>query len=256
MQRLLSSVRRAIDEYAMIQEGDRIAVGVSGGKDSLALLTALAGLRRFYPKHFSLYAVTLDMGFEGMDFSPVAALCDHIGVDYHIVKTDIKQIIFDIRKEKNPCSLCAKMRRGALHDAALSIGCSKVALGHHHDDVIETFFLSLIYEGRVSCFSPVTFLDRRGITLIRPLIYTPEAQVRGIATKLALPVVHNPCPADGNTKREEVKQLLSSLSEGDPELKTRLFTAVQNSGIPGWGDRVMIHRKPVTPQAKDLLCEP
>lgn len=247
MQRLLSSVRRAIDEYAMIAESDRIAVGVSGGKDSLALLCALAELRRFYPKPFSLCAITLDMGFEGMDFSPVADLCAHLGVEYQIVQTDIAQIIFDIRREKNPCSLCAKMRRGALHDAALAAGCRKVALGHHHDDVIETFFLSLIYEGRVSCFSPVTFLDRRGITLIRPLIYTPEAQVRGIAKRLDLPVVHNPCPADGNTKREEIKRLLCSLSEGDPELKTRLFTAVQNSGIAGWGDRVMIHRRPVTP---------
>lgn len=248
MQKLLSSVRRAIDEYSMIQAGDHIAVGVSGGKDSLALLYALAGLRRFYPKPFSLHAITLDMGFEGMDFGPVSALCEQIGVAYHLIHTDIKEIIFDIRREKNPCSLCAKMRRGALHEAALAAGCDKVALGHHHDDVIETFFLSLIYEGRVSCFSPVTFLDRRGITLIRPLIYTPEAQIRGIVGKLALPVVHNPCPADGNTKREEIKRLLSSLSQDDPELKTRLFTAIQRSGIAGWGDRVMIHRKPVAPQ--------
>ncbi len=245
MQKLLSHVRRAIDEYAMIKTGDRIAVGVSGGKDSLTLLTVLAELRKFYPRPFDIHAITLDMGFEGMDFSAVGELCGRLGVGFTLKKTDLKQIIFDIRDEKNPCSLCAKMRRGALHDAALELGCDKVALGHHHDDVIETFFLSLIYEGRINCFSPVTYLDRKKVWLIRPMIYVPEAQIRGLAKRLSLPVVKNPCPANGHTKREEIKQMLAGMSKTDRELKTRLFTAIQSGGIKGWDERVMIGRRPV-----------
>ena len=174
MQRLLSYTRRAVDHYHMIEEGDRIAVGVSGGKDSLALLVALANLRRFYPKKYEVVAITLEMGYEEMDIAPVQELCDRLGVEYIRVPTQIKQIIFDIRKEPSPCSLCAKLRRGALHDAAIAAGCKKVALGHHFDDVVETYMLSLIYEGRISCFKPVTYLDRRDITLIRPLLYAPE----------------------------------------------------------------------------------
>lgn len=213
MQKLLSYTRRAVDHYHMIDEGDRIAVGVSGGKDSLALLVALANLRRFYPKQYEVVAITLEMGYEEMDFAPVQALCDALGVEYIRVPTQIKQIVFDIRKEESPCSLCAKLRRGALHDAALAAGCKKVALGHHFDDVVETYMLSLMYEGRISCFKPVTYLDRRGITLIRPLLYTPEHYIRSFARREALPIVHNPCPADGNTKRQEVKDLLRTLED-------------------------------------------
>ena len=245
MQKLLSHVRRAIDEYAMIDDGDRIAVGVSGGKDSMALLTALAHLRRFYPKRFDVVALTLDMGFDGVDFSPVARFCESLEVPFELRKTDLKEIIFDIRKETNPCALCAKMRRGALHDLALEHGCGKVALGHHNDDAIETFFLSLIYEGRVNCFSPVTYLDRKNIHLIRPLLYTSESDIRGIVRRYELPVVHNPCPANGYTKRQEIKDMLADMSADDRDLKKRLFTAIQNSGISGWGDRVMKGRKPV-----------
>lgn len=234
MQRLLSYTRRAVDHYHMIEEGDRIAVGVSGGKDSLALLVALANLRRFYPKKYEVVAITLEMGYEEMDFTPVQELCDRLGVEYIRVPTQIKQIIFDIRKEESPCSLCAKLRRGALHDAAIAAGCKKVALGHHFDDVVETYMLSLIYEGRISCFKPVTYLDRRGITLIRPLLYAPEHFVRSFARREALPIVHNPCPADGNTKRQEVKELLMSLEKENRGLRERIFGAIQRYPLDGW----------------------
>ncbi|WP_087066662.1 tRNA 2-thiocytidine biosynthesis TtcA family protein [Intestinibacillus massiliensis] len=234
MQKLLSSVRRAVDHYHMISENDRIAVGVSGGKDSLALLMALANLRRFYPVPFEVAAITLEMGYDGMDFSPVQDLCDGLGVEYIRIPTQIKQIIFDVRQEANPCSLCAKMRRGALHEAALAAGCYKVALGHHFDDAVETYLLSLFYEGRISCFKPVTWLDRRDITLIRPLLYTSEQDIRNFARRQALPVVHNPCPADGNTKRQEVKELLQSLEQSMPGVRERIFGAMQRYPLPGW----------------------
>lgn len=234
MQKMLSSVRRAADHYQMIAENDRIAVGVSGGKDSLTLLTALANLRRFYPIPFEVVAITLEMGYAEMDFTPVQALCDQLSVQYIRVPTQIKQIIFDVRTETNPCSLCAKMRRGALHEAALAAGCHKVALGHHFDDVVETYLLSLFYEGRISCFKPVTWLDRRDITLIRPLLYTDEGQIRRFAARQALPVVHNPCPADGNTKRQEIKELLASLEQSMPGVRQRIFGAMQRHPLPGW----------------------
>lgn len=234
MQKLLSYVRRAADHYHMIESGDRIAVGVSGGKDSLTLLTALAELRRFYPYPFSLTAITLNMGYEEMDFTPVAELCRRLDVPYIQVPTQIKQIVFDIRKEENPCSLCATLRRGALHEAALAAGCRKVALGHHYDDVVETYLLSLFYEGRISCFKPVTYLDRRGITLIRPLLYTPERYIRSIVRRFSLPIVHNPCPADGNTKRQEVKDLIRSLESTHPDLRSHIFGAMQRLPLDGW----------------------
>lgn len=234
MQKMLSYVRRAVDHYHMIEDGDRIAVGVSGGKDSLTLLAALAELRRFYPKKFEVVAITLEMGYEEMDFSPVAALCERLGVEYIRIPTQIKQIVFDIRKEENPCSLCAKLRRGALHEAALAAGCRKVALGHHFDDVVETYMLSLFYEGRISCFKPVTFLDRKGVTLIRPLLYAPEYYVRSFARRHELPIVHNPCPADGSTKREEVKTLLRDLEKQFPGLRDRVFGAIQRYPLEGW----------------------
>ena len=234
MQKMLSYVRRAVDHYHMIEENDRIAVGVSGGKDSLTLLVALAELRRFYPKKFEVVAITLEMGYEEMDFSAVAALCEPLGVEYIRIPTQIKQIVFDIRKEENPCSLCAKLRRGALHEAALAAGCKKVALGHHFDDVVETYMLSLFYEGRISCFKPVTFLDRKGVTLIRPLLYVPEYYVKSFARRHALPIVHNPCPADGSTKREEVKVLLKDLEKQFPGLRDRVFGAIQRYPLDGW----------------------
>lgn len=235
MQKLLSYLRRGVDDYNMINEGDKITVGVSGGKDSLALLYALTKLRDFYPKKFELCAVTLSMGYEEMNFDKVAQLCKDLNVHYVLKKTDIAQILFEIRKETNPCSLCAKMRRGALHDAALELGSHKVALGHHNDDALETFMLSLVYEGRVNCFSPVTYLDRKDITLIRPLLYAPENYITGFARRYELPVVKNLCPADKHTKREYVKNLVKQLEHENPGFKTRLFTAIEGSHAGNFG---------------------
>ena len=231
---LLSYVRRAVDDYGMIEEGDRIAVGVSGGKDSLTLLAALAGLRRFYPKKFELIAITEDMGFEGSDWSAVSAFCEKLGVEYHIEKTDIAKIVFDIRKESSPCSLCAKMRRGALNGSAKKFGCNKVALGHHYDDVVETFMLNLFFEGRIGCFRPVTYLSRMDVTVIRPMIYMPEKDVRAYAAAAELPVTKSLCPADGNTQREEMKNLLQELDKTNKGLKYRVFGAIQRGEIDGW----------------------
>ncbi|MBE6596708.1 MAG: tRNA 2-thiocytidine(32) synthetase TtcA [Ruminococcaceae bacterium] len=234
IKRILSYTRRAVDDYEMIREGDRIAVGVSAGKDSLTLLCALADLRRFYPKKFELCAITVDMGFEGSDFSKIAELCQKLDVPYTVVPTEISKIIFDVRKEKNPCSLCAKMRRGALHTAAKELGCNTVALGHHFDDVVETFMLNLFFEGRLGCFQPVTYLSRMDIRLIRPMIYMPEKDVRYFASKAELPVVKSTCPADGNTQREEMKQLLAKLDRENKGLRYRIFGAIQRGEIDGF----------------------
>ena len=231
---LLSYARRAVDDYEMIDEGDKIAVGVSAGKDSLALLVALAQMRRFYPKKFSLIAITVDMGFEGMDLTPIKEFCEKLDVEYHVVPTQISKIIFDVRKEKNPCSLCAKMRRGALHTAAKELGCNKVALGHHFDDVVETFMLNLFYEGRLGCFQPVTYLSRIDLRLIRPLIYMPEKDVRYFASKTELPVIKSPCPADKNTERERMKELLHNLERENKGLRYRIFGAMQRANIDGF----------------------
>lgn len=234
MRRVLSYVRRAVDDYEMIREGDRIAVGVSAGKDSLTLLCALAEMRRFYPKKYEVVAITVDMGFPGADFSAIAALCESLNVPYRVVKTDISTIIFDIRKEKNPCSLCTKMRRGALHNAAKEMGCAAVALGHHFDDVVDTFMLNLFFEGRIGCFQPVTYLTRTELRLIRPLLYMPEKDVRYFANKEKLPVIKSPCPADGNTERAEMKQLLTDLEHRYKGLRYRLFGAIQRGEVDGF----------------------
>ena len=239
MNKILSLTRRCVEDYHMIQPGDRVAVGVSGGKDSLVLLMALAKLREFYPIPFTVEAFTLDMGHsdgrDGMDFSPITRLCGELGVPYTILSSEIHHIIFDIRREKNPCSMCAKMRRGALHQAILDRGITKIALGHHYDDAIETFFMSLIFEGRLSCFQPVTFLDRTGITQIRPLLYCGENLIQHTAQRLGLPVVKNPCPATGNTKRQEIKELIYELQGRYPGLKARAFGAMQRLPLPEWG---------------------
>lgn len=232
MQHLLSHMRRAVEDYNMIEEGDRIAVGLSGGKDSLAVLLAAHALKRFYPKQFHLEAITLDMGMD-MDFTPLVELCKSLDVPYHIEKTQIKEIVFDLRKEKNPCSLCANLRRGALNSAAKDRGLDKIMLGHHFDDVVETFFLSLLYEGRVNCFLPVTYLDRMGVTLLRPFIYVEERDIKKFAKATNLPVVKSNCPADGNTKREYIKTLLRQLENENHGAKQRLFTAMRNS-VKGW----------------------
>jgi len=232
--RLLSYVRRAVDDYKMIQDGDRICVGISGGKDSLALLAGLANLRHFYPQRFELVALTVDMGFDGVDFSEIEAFCRTLDVPYHVKKTEIAEIIFNIRKEKNPCSLCAKMRRGVLHSTAKELGCNKIAFGHHFDDVVETFMLNLFHEGRIGCFSPVTYLSRADITLIRPLVYMPEKDVRYFANREGLPVVKSPCPADGHTEREEVKKLLDTLERQHKGLRHRIFGAIARGEVDGF----------------------
>ena len=234
IKRVLSHVRRAVDDYEMIKDGDKVAVGVSAGKDSLTLLCALAELRRFYPKRFELIAITVDMGFEGADFSAIEALCRELDVPYHIVPTEISRIIFDVRKEKNPCSLCAKMRRGALYGKARELGCTSVALGHHFDDVVETFMLNLFYEGRIGCFQPVTYLSNTEVYLIRPMIYMPEKDVRYFASKAELPISKVKCPADGNTEREEMKRLLASLERENKGLRYRIFGAIQRGEVDGF----------------------
>ena len=234
VKRLLSFVRRAVDDYDMISEGDKIAVGVSGGKDSLALLSALARLRLFYPKKFDVVAITVDMGFEGGDFSPIQNFCKTLGVEYVVERTEIAKIIFDVRKESNPCSLCAKMRRGSLHAAAVNAGCNKVALGHHYDDAVETFMMNLFFEGRIGCFSPKSYLSNRKITLIRPLIYAQEKDVRYFARRQELPVLQSLCPEDHATERENMKKLLHELERENEGLRHRIFHAMCKSEVDGF----------------------
>lgn len=234
MKKIISRVRKAVEDYDMIADGDRIAVGVSGGKDSLVLLGALAGLSRFYPKKIEVKALTLDMGYKS-DWSKVADYCNSIGVSYTVKPTNIKEVVFDYRQEENPCSLCSKLRRGALNDLAIEEGCNKVALGHHNDDVLETFLLSLLYEGRINCFSPVTYLDRTNLYSIRPLIYVRECDIKSVAKRLNLPIVQSSCPADGATKRQDMKEIIKMLDKAvNPGLKKRMFTAIQNGKIDGW----------------------
>lgn len=234
LQQLYSFVRRALDDYEMIDDGDRIAVGISGGKDSLTLLYALAGMRRFYPKHYEIEAVTVNLGFEGFDLSNIKLLCDELGVHYTIINTEIAKIVFQDRKETNPCSLCAKMRKGALNEAIKELGCNKVAYAHHKDDVVETMLLSLIFEGRFHSFSPKTYLDRTDLTVIRPLMYVTEADVIGFRNLYQLPVAKSPCPVDGYTKREYAKELLQSLNQEHPGTKERMFHAIIEGNISGW----------------------
>ena len=243
LQQLLSHTRKAVDEYQMIQEGDHIAVGISGGKDSLTLLYALHGLKRFYPNHFALSAIPVDLGYEQCDFTPIKELCREMEIPYHIVKTDIAQILFEERKEKNPCSLCAKMRKGALNQAVKEIGCNKIAYAHHKDDIIETMILSLFFEGRFYSFSPKTYLDRMDLTVIRPIMFVDEADVIGFKNRYNLPVVKSACPVDGYTKRQYAKDLLADLNRQYPGIKQRMFTAILNGNIPGWPERIPYIRK-------------
>lgn len=241
--RILSYIRRAVDDYEMINDGDKIVVGVSAGKDSLTLLCGLAQLRRFYPKKFELCAITVDCGFDNIDFSQIKTLCKDLEVEYSIIPTNIKQVVFDIRNEKNPCSLCSRLRHGALNDEAKKMGCNKVALGHHLDDSVETFLLNLIYEGRIGTFSPVTYLDRTDLTLIRPLIYTPEKEIENFVKKAVLPVVKSPCPVDKKTKREDVKILLADLSQKYKNIKYNIFGALRLKEIDGYKKSNYILRK-------------
>lgn len=233
MQKLMGLVRRCVEDYEMIEDGDKIAVGISGGKDSLVLLRLLAALRSYHNKKFALQAITIDMGL-GMDYSGIEELCRELDVPYTIVKTEIGPIIFDYRKEKNPCSMCSKMRRGALNQALLDLDCNKLALGHHFDDAVETFMMSLIYEGRISCFQPVTHLDRTGVIQIRPMLYIHEKTVASFAQRENLPVLQNRCPVDKHTKRAEIKELIFSLAKDYPDLKERIFGAMQRYPLAAW----------------------
>lgn len=233
MSKVLGPMRRAVQDYDMIAEGDRIAVGVSGGKDSGALLFALNQLSRFYPKKFSVCAVVIDMG-TGMDYGPLEERIREAGIEYIRKETEISKLVFEIRKEPNPCALCAVLRRGALNRTALEIGANKVALGHHYDDVLETFLLNLIHGGRLGCFQPVTHLDRTGLTVIRPMIYIQEKETRAYCRSCQIPVIENPCPANGNTERQEMKELLRDLEKRFPGLRKRIFGAIQRSGIDEW----------------------
>ena len=234
MQHILGLVRRCVEDYRMISPNDRLAVGVSGGKDSLLTLVALAQLRRFYPIPFTLEAITLEMGMPGMDFSPVAALCETLEVPYQRIQVPVYQIVFEERREKNPCSLCAKLRRGSLNTALTERGIHKIALGHHYDDAIETLLMNLLFEGRIGCFQPVTYLNRTGVTQIRPLLYCREDEIRRTAERLQLPVVHNPCPADGSSRRQEIKELIGHLEKTYPDLKQKLFGSIQRYPLYGW----------------------
>lgn len=234
LQRLLSLTRQAVDAYGLIDNDDYIAIGISGGKDSLALLYALHGLMKFYPKKFKIHAITVDLGYENFDVSKIKELCEILSVPYTVVSTDIGKILFDIRQESNPCSLCAKLRKGAFNQAAINLGCNKIAYGHHKQDMIETMLLALIYEGRFYSFSPKTYLDRTNLTLIRPLIYVEEADLIGFSRKYQLPICKNPCPVDGNTKRQYVKELTKTLDRHNPGTSEHIFHAIINGNIPGW----------------------
>jgi tRNA 2-thiocytidine biosynthesis protein TtcA len=234
MQYISGLVRRCLEDYDMIAPNDHITVGLSGGKDSLMLLTALSALRAYYPVPYTLEAITLDMGIPGMDFSPLVSYCKQLEVPYSILPTQLYHVIFEVRNEKNPCSMCAKLRRGALNRTLAERGCHKIALGHHYDDAVETLLLSLLFEGRIHCFQPVTYLDRTEITQIRPLLYVGEALIEATAKRLSIPVIQNPCPANGKTKRQEVKELVSHLNETYPGIKQRVFGAMQRLPLDHW----------------------
>ncbi len=234
IQQLLSLTRQAVDHYNMIEDNDKIAIGISGGKDSLALLYALAQMKRFYPKKYELVALTVDTGVGGMDFSKVEKLCEELDVPYYIIHTQIYDIVFNERKEPNPCSLCSKMRKGTLNDKALELGCNKIAYAHHKDDLVETFLMSFMFEGRLHTFSPVTKLDKTGLSVIRPLIYINEKNIIGFKNRYNLPVVKNNCAADGHTCREDMKELLKSLNKSYPGVRDRMFTAITNGNMDDW----------------------
>lgn len=237
MQKILGYMRRAIQEFDLIQDGDRIAVGVSGGKDSLVMLKGLVLLQRFIGIDYTVVAITLDPHFNGEkgNYEPVAELCRELGVEYILIDTRIGEIVFDMRREPNPCSLCARMRRGALHDAAKAAGCNKVALGHNNNDVVETFVMNLTIEGRLGCFAPKSYLSRKELTMIRPLVFAPEKDIRSAAKRNELPIVKSKCPADGATSRQRVKEELAARDRADKGFSDRLFGALRRSGLDGWG---------------------
>lgn len=234
VQRFLSRLRRCIDDYNLISEGDKIAVGLSGGKDSAALLLGLSELRRFYPKNYELFAITADLGFEGMDFKKLKNFCADINVPYKIIKTDIKELVFDVREEKNPCSLCSKMRKGALNDAIKEDGINKLALGHHFDDAIETCVMSLFLEGRFHCFKPLTYMSRADTYQIRPMLYARESEIESLVETGKLPIIKSACPLDKYSKREDIKQTIAELEKTYPDIRQKIFTAIKGLPLEGW----------------------
>ncbi len=236
MERIYSKIRAAIDKYDMIPEGEKVAVGVSGGKDSLVLLKCLAGISKYHPKKFTVTAITADpqMSGEATDFSQVQALCDELEVEYIIVRTSLGKIIFEERKEKNPCSMCARMRRGILHKAAKEAGCGTLALGHHEDDAVQTFFMNLLDGGNVACFSPKTYLSRREINIIRPMIFCSEAEIKSFCARHELPVVKSNCPVDGKTERKDVSDIIKFLEKDYPDIKAKVIGAMERGGISRW----------------------
>jgi tRNA(Ile)-lysidine synthase TilS/MesJ len=236
MQKLMGYMRRAVDEYHMLADGDRVAVGLSGGKDSVALLVALSRMRRFLGIDYTVTALTLDPGFGGVlgDYGAVEELCGRLNIPYTIVRTNIGQVVFDIRRETNPCSLCAKMRRGALHDKTRELGCNKLALGHNYNDAVETFVMNQFFAGRVGCFPPVAYMSRKDITVIRPMIFAPEKIVKQAVRSEGLPVLSNPCPANGHTRRQWAKEFLQELESRERGVTEHLFGALKRSGVDGW----------------------
>ncbi len=234
MQQISGYMRRAVDDYQMIAPKERVAIALSGGKDSMLLLHAMKHLSRYHPAQFELIAIFIDLGFNNIDISAMEQECKKLEIPLVIRKTDIAPLVFDIRKESNPCALCAKMRRGAIHDAALENNCRTIALGHHKDDAIETLAMNLIYEGRIGCFQPVTYLDRKDVRTIRPMIYLSERQIENAVARLHIPIVKNPCPMDHTSMRKETKDLLKEAENRFPGLSERLFGAIQRSDLTGW----------------------
>lgn len=234
MQKILSYLRKAIEDYHMIKKGDKIAVGLSGGKDSITLLMGLKALQRFYPEHFELIAISINPGFEFFNISFLENICKNLDIPFFCENSDIKEIVFDIRKEKNPCSLCANLRRGILNSVAIRENCNKIALGHNEDDVLETFLLNLFYGGTISTFAPASYMDRSDITLIRPLIYTPEKEIRHFIKKEKIEVMPKSCPMDGVSKREDMKQMIKNLQFDIPHVRANLYGAIKRSHINGW----------------------
>ena len=233
MQKILSHMRKAIEEYNMIEENDKIAICLSGGKDSITMLHAFKNLQRFYPKKFEIIAISINPGFDFFDTNFLQRICDNLEIPLFIEETHAKEIVFDIRKEKNPCSLCANLRRGVINSIAIREGCNKIALGHNQDDVLETFLLNLFYTGSIGTFAPKSFMDRTKITLIRPLVYTPEKDIKRFIKKNNLTVMPKICPMDGKSKREDIKQLIYTLGKDIPMIRANLFGAIKRN-LPEW----------------------
>ena len=234
MQKILGYMRKAIENYNMIEDGDKIAVALSGGKDSITMLMGFKNLQRFYPKKFDIVAVTINPGFEGFDLDLLRNLCNDIDVPLIIEDGHMKEIVFDIRDEKNPCSLCANIRRGMLNSIAIREGCNKIAVGHNEDDVLETFLMNLFYAGSINTFAPISYMDRSKITLIRPLIYAPESYIRSFVKKNNITVMPKACPMDGYSKREDMKEFLFKMQKEIPHVRANLYGAIKRNNVNGF----------------------